>query len=129
MNNAPDYVNRLTLFVAKMIHDGCYDAHSVDINGVFKYDPKKDNRFKTYFEKREGYNYMFKEGDEIYNNQRSLYIAMLTDFNLENKTLGRPELDEKKDLITKAYTHKEKLSIKDFADIAYGSFDHELQAM
>jgi len=54
MNNTPDYVNRLTLFVAKMVHDGCYDAHVME-NGELKYNPTKDKRFQIYFAKREQY--------------------------------------------------------------------------
>lgn len=54
-NTAPDYVNRLSLFLAKMIKDGCYEAHSVDENGNLIYDPKKDKRFSYYLEMRERY--------------------------------------------------------------------------
>lgn len=128
MNNAPDYVNRLTLFVAKMIHDGSYDAHFMNEKGEFEYDPKKDKRFNIYFEKREKYNFKFAEADKEYNDQRSLYITMLDDFNLENLKLNKTKLDEKIDLIPRAYTHKEKESIKVFADMAYGSYDHERMA-
>lgn len=128
-NNAPDYVNRMTLFVAKMIHDGCYDAHTIDKNGDFKYDPTKDKRFKKYFEKRKQYKYQFANNDQEYNDQRSLYITMLDDFNAENERLNLALLDEKTDLIPRAYTHKERESIKVFSDMAYGFYDHERSAM
>lgn len=128
MNNAPDYVNRLTLFVAKMVHDGSYDAHFMNEKGEFEYNPKKDKRFDKYFERREKYNFKFTENDKEYNDQRSLYITMLEDFNLENIKLNKEKLDEKLDLIPRAYTHKEKESIKVFADMAYGSYDHERMA-
>ncbi len=128
MNTAPDYVNRLTLFVAKMIHDGCYDAHSV-VNGKFIYDPKKDKRFNVYFEKREKYGYKFAENDTEYNNQRSLYLSLLESFNNENKIFGGQILDEKKDLIPRAYSHEDRESIKVFADMAYGFYDHERSSL
>lgn len=128
MNNAPDYVNRLTLFVAKMIHDGCYDAHYIDSKGEFVYDPKKDKRFIKYFEKREKYNYQFTKNDKEFNDQRSLYLAMISDFNEENSKLKQNLLTEK-DLIPRAYTHKERESIKVFADMAYGFYDHERSAL
>jgi hypothetical protein len=42
---APDYFNRLTLFIAKMIEDGCFEAHTLNANGELEYDWKKDKRF------------------------------------------------------------------------------------
>jgi hypothetical protein len=44
-NSAPDYFNRLTLFIAKMMEDGCFEAHSLDADGNLVYDFKKDARF------------------------------------------------------------------------------------
>ena len=41
----PDFLNRMTLFVAKCIHDGTWDAFSLDNEGLLKYDWKKDKRF------------------------------------------------------------------------------------
>ena len=43
---AGDYTNRMTLLVAKMLHDGCFYACKYD--GGFKYDMKEDERFKIY---------------------------------------------------------------------------------
>lgn len=129
MNSAPDYLNRLTLFVAKMIHDGCYDAHYMNDKGEFVYDPTKDKRFEVYFKKRKQYDFKFAQNDKEYNDQRSLYISMLDDFNVENIKLNEPKLDERKDLIPRAYTQKEKESIKVFADTAYGFYDSERAAL
>lgn len=128
MNTAPDYVNRLTLFVAKMIHDGCYEAHSMK-DGKFVYDPRKDKRFNVYFEKREKYKFKFAESDKEYNDQRSLYLSLLESFNNENKIFGGQVLDEKTDLIPKAYSHEDRESIKVFADMAYGFYDHERSSL
>jgi hypothetical protein len=55
MNTAPDYVNRLSLFLAKMIHDGTYNAHSLNTSGQMVYDPTKDKRFEYYLSKRESH--------------------------------------------------------------------------
>lgn len=129
MNTAPDYVNRLTLFVAKMIHDGCYDAHYIDSNGNFKYDAKKDKRFEIYFAKRAQYNFKFAENDPEYNNQRSLYLSVLQSVNKENKLFTGKVLNEKTDILEKAYTHEDRESIKVFADMAYGFYDHERSSL
>lgn len=111
------------------LKDGSYDAHYIDSNGVFKYDPKKDDRFKTYFEKREKYGYKSAPGDSEYNDQRSLYLAMLDEFNSENIKTGTKKIDEIKDLIPRAYTDKQRQSIKVFADTAYGFYDSEVKSL
>lgn len=129
LNNAGDYMNRLTVFIAMTIKDGSYDAHYIDSNGVFKYDPSKDERFKIYFQKREKYDFKSAQGDKEYNDQRSLYLAMLDDFNVENEKTGSKKLDEKKDLIPRAYTDKQRQSIKVFADTAYGFYDSEVKSL
>jgi hypothetical protein len=38
----PDYLNRMVLFVAKMKHDGCYDAYTLNEENRLVYDWKKD---------------------------------------------------------------------------------------
>ena len=50
----PDYLNRMVLFVAKMKHDGCYDAYSLDEKDRLKYDWRKDNRFNLLAKGAEG---------------------------------------------------------------------------
>jgi hypothetical protein len=98
-------------------------------DGKFIYDPRLDKRFSTYFAKREGYNYLFAQNDVEYNNQRSKYLAMLEDFNQERKSLNKPLLNEKLDLIDRAYTQKELESMRVFSDTAYGFYNHERSAM
>jgi hypothetical protein len=44
----PDYYNRMTIFVAKMINEGSLDAHSIDENGNLVYDSSKDARYRAY---------------------------------------------------------------------------------
>ena len=49
---APDYFNRMTMFIAQMIHDGCWDAYELqedDTEIVLKYDMSKDKRFDVYY--------------------------------------------------------------------------------
>lgn len=123
-NTAPDYVNRLSLFLAKMIKDGCYEAHSLDEDGNLIYDPFKDERYSYYLKMREKYGYNFKLGDDKYNDQRSLYLTQIETFNSEMILSSEKALTEK-DLLPAAYTHKEKESIKTFTEIAYGYYDHE----
>ena len=44
-SSCPDFFNRMSLFIAKMIEDGSFDAHSVDKDGNLVYNIKKDKRF------------------------------------------------------------------------------------
>jgi hypothetical protein len=69
----PDFFNRMSLFVAKMIEDGCFDAHYLDQNGMLKYDIKKDKRFEKLIEL--GWN--STSTDPEYLKQKALYRAMV----------------------------------------------------
>ena len=107
-----------------MHKDGSFEAHSLDAEGNLKYDPRKDKRFSYYFEKREQYNYQAHHTDEKYNDQRSLYLTHIEEFNGDN-LLSTDKLLTEKDLIPEAYTNKERESMKTFTELAYGYYDHE----
>lgn len=127
-NTIPDYFNRLSLFIAKMIHDGSYEAHSYE-NGFLKYDPKKDKRFSYYLANRHKHkdkngNYIPAQKDEEYNRQRNHYLLLMSMLNseyLDNKLV-------EEDLLPKAYSEKERSSFKSFTDMAYGYYDKDTQS-
>ena len=49
MVSAPDYMNRMAIFVAKMIADGSWEAHTLDPKtNKLKYDMSKDKRYAIY---------------------------------------------------------------------------------
>lgn len=126
-NSAPDYFNRLTLFIAKMMEDGCFEAHSLDKDGNLVYDFKKDNRFSEL--NKYGLNSNYR-GEE-YLKQKGLYIAMCEQFQLEGRNFM--EYDKNGKVIYKefdrAYTTKQRNSIKEVADMAYGYYDHETKSL
>lgn len=125
MNTAPDYANRLSLFIAKMLKDGSYNAHSVDSNGNLKYDPAKDERFSEYMKYRSKYEFKYSTDKNLkYDGQRALYLAIMKEFNVERLITGEPALKEQ-DLLPHAYTNRDRDSIKEFSDTAYGYYDHE----
>ena len=65
---SPDFLNRMVLFTARCMHDGCWEAITVE-NDVLKYDWKKDKRFSVY-----------ASGDinhPDYIKQRSLYLSKI----------------------------------------------------
>jgi len=135
MNTVPDYYNRLALFMAKMIHDGSYDAHSMDENGHLLYDPTKDKRFDYYFKTRNKYKapegsnvlYASSKTDQLYNTQRNMYNLLMSELNAERKRAGF-EIFEEGDIIDKAYSELERSSYKSFVDTVYGYYDVDSQA-
>ena len=104
-NRAPDVYHRMGLLIAKMIHDGSYEAHSYE-NGFLKYDPKKDKRFSYYLANRHKHkdkngNYIPAQKDEEYNRQRNHYLLLMSMLNseyLDNKLVEDPPCNP--DLLT-----------------------------
>lgn len=128
-NTIPDYQNRLVLFLAKMIHDGSYEAHTNE-GGVLRYDPRKDKRFSYYLENRDNHkdskgNYIPAANDERYNTQRRKYLLLVETLNKESQIFG--ESFEESDLVPKAYSEQERSSFKSFTDMAYGYYDKDAQ--
>lgn len=126
-STAPDYVNRLSLFFAKMHKDGCYDAHSMGEMGNLEYNPKKDKRYSYYLSNRNLYfingKYNYSPTDIEYNRQKSLYISAIEEHNKGNLPLNLPMLTEE-DMLPKAYTTVEINGFRTFSDLAYGNYDH-----
>ena len=114
-SGAPDYINRMSLFLAQMKKDGSIDAHTM-VDGILTYDWKKDGRFKIYASGN-------KAAPE-YGKQRSLYLRIMEEHNNDSRTLGKPLLVEG-DALPRAYTTKEQQSFKMFSDYIHGPYDHE----
>lgn len=127
-SSAPDFFNRMGLFVAKMIEDGCFDAHSVDKDGNLVYDIKKDKRFDKLV--RLGLN--SSSTDSEYLKQKSLYRAMVNQFIKEGyKKSDGSQLNpfDENLYLPRAYTNKETLALKEVSDQAYGFYDHEARSL
>ena len=54
-SSRPDYYNRMSLIVSKMVADGSFKAYSV-VNGKLNYDWTKDERFNVFSKGRDGLN-------------------------------------------------------------------------
>jgi len=63
----PDYYNRMTIVVAKMMHEGVWDALEVKDEKLV-YNFKEDGRFSAYSNNM--------TGDPDYAKQKALYLAM-----------------------------------------------------
>lgn len=111
--SAPDYFNRMVLFIAQMKHDGCFEAHTL-VDGQMVYDFKKDKRFSVYNSKNVNH--------PDYNTQKALYNAIREDFLSEGIDL------KEGDPLPMAYNNKQRNSMKDFADSIHGHYDSATKA-
>lgn len=113
---APDYLNRMTLFVAKLHHDGAWDAYSLDDDHRLKYNWRLDKRFSVY-----------ASGDTAnpeYNKQKAFYYSMIRAFNVQNPNLQLSYTDDLPD----AYTPEQIRAIKTLGESIYGAYDKSSQA-
>ena len=129
-STAGDYYNRMSLMLAKMISEGSYNAHSMKDNELV-YDPTKDKRFEYYFQNRDKHKnekgeFINAKGDVKFNEQRTRYNLLISEINKESEISGNKRLTEA-DLVDKAYSIKERNSIKAFSDNMYGSYDKDTQ--
>lgn len=117
---SPDFMNRMVLFVAKCMHDGCWEAYSIE-NDTLVYNWKKDKRFEIYASGNKNHTDYIK--------QKSLYLSKVREWNLEHPT-NPIEMDENGFYnLPSPYTDKEILSIKNVANNIYGSYDKSLKSM
>ena len=118
---APDFQHRMTILIAKMMSDGCFEAYSLDADGMLKYDVTKDKRFEQFLKgntKHKDYHY-----------QRALYEANISEWNAKGYDLRMDNGTGKPDALPHAYTTVEASSIKNFSEILYGHYDSESRAL
>ena len=120
----PDYLNRMVLFVAKMNHDGCYDAYTLTEDNRLQYDWKKDKRFNLLAKGPAGASI----NQEEYNKQKSLYYSLIRAFNLEGYRKSNGEQLNYTDDLPDAYTLQEIQTFKTFSDNIYGSYNKSTRA-
>lgn len=138
LTSIPDFYNRLTMFVAQMIKDGCFDAHEVKGNGLV-YNWKKDKRFSL-FANANGVVPTDPEERKKFNFQKALYHAKMAEFKKAGYTrtdeFGNevelqydPLSNKPGDDLPMAYTFNEANDLKSYADQLYGYYNHEDQMM
>lgn len=121
---APDYLNRMVLFVAKMHHDGCYKAYTLDEENRLVYNWREDARFNLLAKGEEGKS----QNPELYNKQKSLYYSLIRQFNLEGYRKENGEQLNFSDDLPDAYTLQEIQTFKTFSDTIYGSYNKSTRA-
>lgn len=113
---SPDFLNRMTLFVAKAMEDGCFDAWYIE-NDELKYNWKKDKRFEIY-----------AKGDKNhpeYSKQKGLYFMKISEWNQEHPDNRLEYSDD----LPSPYSNQDILAIRNVGDNIYGSYDRSLRAM
>lgn len=117
---SPDFMNRMVLFVARCMQDGCWEAMTVEDN-VLKYNWKRDKRFEIYASDN-------KEHPD-YKKQRSLYLSKVQEYNEEHPE-NQLEYDDHNEIhLPEPYSRKEILSIRNVDRNIYGSYDKSMKAM
>ena len=114
----PDFLNRMTMFVAKAMQDGCFDAWYIE-NDELKYNWKKDKRFSIYAQGEK-----MKDHPE-YKKQKALYILKIKEWNNEHP--DKPL--EYSDNLPSPYSNQEIIAIKNVSNNIYGSYDRSLRGM
>lgn len=111
----PDYLNRMVVFVAKMVEDGNDQAITVK-DGQLLYDWRKDKRFAV-----------LASGDtnnKDYMKQKGLYLSMIKQYNIDHPN---NQIELTSDL-PMPYTDAEVQAIKNVANSMYGYYDKPLRA-
>ena len=117
----PDFLNRMVLFVARCMQDGCWDAMKVE-NDILIYDWKQDKRFSAYAQGD-------KSDMKVYNEQRSLYLSKVQEYNEEHPE-NQLEYDDNNEIhLPEPYSRKEILSIRNVDRNIYGAYDKSMKAM
>ncbi len=113
----PDFLNRMVLFVSQCIHDGVWEAFSLNEDGELIYDWKKDKRFSLLASND-------KSNLEEYNKQKSLYFSLLRVWNQDHPS----NLAEKGNL-PMPYSNLDIQAIRHLSDNIWGAYDKSEKAM
>lgn len=113
-NRAPEYMTRMGVLIAELLKDNAWKAYSFDAKqSKLIYDWKKDGRFSAYAKGQKSH--------PQYNDQRSLWLTLMQEFNRENPD----NLLKEGDALPAAYTSKQIESLKSYSDSILGYYDPE----
>lgn len=113
---SPDFLNRMVLFVAKCMKDGCWEAFDLEDNRLV-YNWKKDKRYSIYADPS-------KKGTKEYEEQRIAYYNAVRQYNKEH-----PEntIDFSDDLPA-AYSNDQIQQMRQLSNSIYGAYDKSMRA-
>ena len=113
---SPDFLNRMVLFVAKCMKDGCWGAFDLKDNKLV-YDWRKDKRYSVYADKS-------KEGTEEYQRQKIAYYNAIRQYNANHpdNTIGYT------DDLPEAYSNEQIQQMRQLSNSIYGAYDKSMRA-
>lgn len=112
----PDFLNRMTLFVAKCKKEGIFDAFSIDKDTEsLKYDCTKDKRFEKFIKND-------RSNEEEYLKQKALYYYYVTEYNKEHPE-NQITMDFRTTPLPEPFTSTEVETMKNVANTKYGAYD------
>ncbi len=113
---APDFLNRMVLFVAKCMKDGCWEAFDLKDNKLV-YNWKKDKRYNIYADES-------KKGTKEYEEQRIAYYNAIRQYNKEHpeSTIGF------NDDLPVAYSNEQIQQMRQLSNSIYGAYDKSMRA-
>lgn len=114
-SSSPDFIHRMSILIAKMIGDGCWDAMYLDDDGFLKYDMKKDKRYSIYLSG--------DTSDPQYAYQKALYESNLKQFETEMNPA------DENGFLPFPYTSRELATIRQYGDRMFGHYDSETKAL
>lgn len=126
-NTRPDWYSRMSIFVAKMIEDGSWDAHELDPTANrLKYNMAKDKRYAI-FAKYIGKNPPTPSDSdyEEFQKQQARYNWALDSMTKAGITKPDGLTLKYGDMLPIAYTVEETNSIKELTGMLYGYYNHE----
>ena len=124
-NTRPDWYNRMSIMVAKMIADGSWEAHEMNDEGKLVYNAAKDRRYSVYFKFKDTPPSPSDPNYKTYKEQEARYMWALNEFQKEGYKNPDGSALKGGDNLPAAYTGKEVNSIKEVIGLVYGYFNHE----
>lgn len=112
----PDFLNRMVLFIAKCMKDGCWEAFSLE-DGKLVYNWRKDKRYSVYANGD-------KSNLDLYNKQRIAYFNAIRQYNIEHPD-NTIEFDQD---LPVAYSSEQIQEMRNVSNSIYGAYDKSMRA-
>ena len=113
---SPDFLNRMVLFVAKCMKDGCWEAFDLKDNKLV-YDWRKDKRYSIYADKS-------KKGTEEYQRQKIAYYNAIRQYNANHPDNTIEYTDD----LPEAYSNEQIQQMRQVSNSIYGAYDKSMRA-
>lgn len=114
---SPDFINRMTLFVARCMQDGVWEAFSINKDNDLEYNWKNDKRFEIYAQGLTTH--------PEYKKQKAAYFSAIRQYNSEHPD---SPIDPEQGLPS-PYSNEQVMFIRNLGDNIYGSYDKGKRAM